>query len=152
MRSRRQARRSQLRGMTLIEVMVALVVISLALTAATVAIGQIISSANSMRDRTYASWVGQNQLAEFRLAGELPETGRSSGEVRFADIDWTWEATVSETGVENLLRVDVAVGFPDADGFIWTVTGFVGEPVIPGQANRAWSANSRRTGETGETE
>lgn len=139
---------SRIAGMTLIEVMVALVVISLALTAATVSIGQVISSANSMRDRTYASWIAQNQLAEFRLAGEIPDTGRSSGEVRFADIDWVWEANVAETGVENLLRVDVSVSFPGTEGSIWTVTGFVGEPVIPGQANRAWNANSRRTGAT----
>ncbi len=135
-------------GMTLIEVMVALAIIGLALTAATVSIGQVISSANSMRDRTYANWIAQNQLAEIRLAGELPRTGRTTGEVFYAGVDWVWEANVSETGVENLLRVDVSVSFPDSEGTIWTVTGFVGEPIIPGQANRAWNANSRRRGAT----
>ncbi len=140
--------RRRLSGMTLIEVMVALAIIGLALTAATIAVGQVISSANSMRDRTYANWIAQNQLAQFRLAGELPETGRTTGEVFYAGIDWAWEASVSETGVENLLRVDVAVSFPDREGTIWTVTGFVGPPVVPGQANRAWNANSRRRGAT----
>ena len=145
---RSRSMRQRLSGMTLIEVMVALAIIGLALTAATIAVGQVISSANSMRDRTYANWIAQNQLAEFRLAGELPETGRTTGEVFYAGIDWAWEANVSETGVENLLRVDVGVSFPDREGTIWTVTGFVGPPVIPGQANRAWNANSRRRGAT----
>ncbi len=134
--------------MTLIEVMVALVIIGLALTAATVAVGQVISSANSMRDRTYANWIAQNQLAELRLSGEIPEPGRTTGEVFYAGIDWAWEANVAETGVENLLRVDVSVSLPDREGNIWTVTGFVGPPIIPGQANRAWNANSQRRGET----
>lgn len=136
------------RGLTLIEVLVSLVIVSLVLTAAMVAIGQVVSTAGSMRDRMYANWIAQNQLAEFRLANELPETGRSSGEVVYAGVDWSWEATVSETGVENLLRIDVSVGYPDNADFVRTVTGFVGAPVIPGQANRAWSSNSRRRGTT----
>ncbi len=133
-------------GLTLLEVMIALAVISLALTAATVAVGQVISSANSMRDRTYANWIAQNQLAEFRLAPELPEVGNNNGEVVYAGVDWAWEANVSETGVENLLRIDVSVGFPGEDGFVWTVTGFVGEPVIPGLANRAWTTDTPQRG------
>ncbi len=145
--SRRSSHYRQ-RGMTLIEVMVSLAIIALALTAATVSIGQVISSANSMRDRTYASWIAQNRLAEFRLSGELPETGNTDGDVFYAGVDWVWEADVSETGVENLLRVDVSVGYPGREGSIWTVTGFVGPPIIPGQANQAWSSNSQRRGAT----
>ena len=136
------------RGMTLIEVMVSLAIIGLALTAATVSIGQVISSANSMRDRTYASWIAQNRLAEIRLSGELPETGTTDGDVFYAGVDWVWDATIAETGVENLLRVDVSVGYPGREGSIWTVTGFVGPPIIPGQANQAWSTNSQRRGAT----
>lgn len=136
------------RGLTLLEVVIALAIISLALAAVTVSVGQVISSSSAMRDRTYASWIAQNQLAEIRLAGELPDVGESSGEVVYAGYDWAWEAVISETGVENLYRVDVSVGFPGQEYFIWTVTGFVGEPVVPGQANRAWNANTQRRGET----
>ena len=131
------------RGFTLVEVLVSLVMVSLVLTAATVSVSQVISTANGMRDRMYANWIAQNRLAEFRLASALPETGRRSGEVVYAGIDWSWEATISETGVDNLLRIDVSVTYPDSEDTVRTVTGFVGVPVIPGQANRAWSANSR---------
>ena len=134
-------------GLTLIEVMVSLVVISLSLTAAAVSLGQVISSTNSMRDRTYASWIGQNRLAELRLSGELPDTGLTNGEVQYAGVDWRWETSVSETGVDNLLRVDVSVTAPDREDPAWTVTGFIGEPVIPGQANRSWASNDRNPGD-----
>ena len=134
-------------GLTLLEVMVSVMIIGLALTAAMVSLGQVISSTNSMRDRTYASWIGQNRLAELRLSGELPDTGRTNGEVQYAGVDWRWETNISETGVENLLRVDVSVIAPNREDPAWTVTGFIGEPVIPGQANRAWGSNNRNRGD-----
>ena len=134
-------------GLTLIEVMVALVIIGTALTFVSVSVGQVISSSSAMRDRTYASWIAQNQLAELRLSGELPDVGETSGEIVFAGLDWWWEINISETGVENLYRVDVDVGLPGNELRTWGVTGFVGEPIVPGQANRAWNANSPRRGE-----
>ncbi len=146
-RNASNGRRGPQSGLTLIEVMVSLVVISLALTAAAVSLGQVISSTNSMRDRTYASWIGQNRLAELRLSGELPDTGRTNGEVQYAGVDWRWETNISETGVENLLRIDVSVIAPEREDPAWTVTGFIGEPVIPGQANRAWASNRRDRGD-----
>lgn len=135
-------------GLTLIEVTVAILIIAVAMTTVTVSVTQVVNSARTMRDRTYSNWIAQNQLAELRLASELPDVGDSNGEVFYAGVDWTWEANVSETGVENLYRVDVSVGRPGQEGTIWTVTGFVGEPGIPGQANRAWNANTEQRGDT----
>jgi len=138
---------SRHRGFTLIEVMVALVVATLALVAVMASISQMIDAATSMRDRTYAAWVAQNRIAEMRLANTEPEVSTSSGEVEFAGLEWGWESTVSETGVEFLYRVDVAVTFAGSDDVIRTVTGFIGEPGIPGEANRAWSRGTQSIGE-----
>ncbi len=135
------------RGFTLIEVMVALVVATLALVAVMASISQMIDAGTAMRDRTYAAWIAQNQIAEMRLANTEPEVSTSSGEVEFAGLEWGWEATVSETGVEFLYRVDVGVTFAGSDDVIRTVTGFIGEPGIPGEANRAWSRGSQSIGE-----
>ena len=82
-----------------------------------------------------------------RLANTEPDVSRSSGETEFAGLEWGWAATVSETGVEYLYRVDVAVGFAGSDDVIRTVTGFIGEPGIPGEANRAWSRTREVIGE-----
>ena len=139
--------RNRQSGFTLIEVMVALVIVSIALASMTVTMGGMLNNATTLRERTYASWIAQNKIVEFRLANEVPEVGTTSGEVDYANAIWEWEADVQETGVQNLLRVDVSVGFAGSGSFVRTVTGFVGEPVPPGQANRAWAAGGADDGE-----
>ena len=130
--------RSSCSGFTLIEVMVALSIVALSLTAVTASISQMINSAESMRNRTYASWIAQNRIAELRLADTAPEEGTTDGEVQYANTDWSWRAVVSETGVDDLFRIDVYVSLAGSDDNIRTVTGFVGLPGAPGEANRIW--------------
>ena len=100
----------------------------------------MIDASNSMRERTYASWIAQNKIAELRLANVVPEAGSSSGETNYANVDWAWRAVVEETGVENLFRVDVTVSLAGSDYDVRTVTGFIGTPVAPGQANLIWGS------------
>ncbi|HNP65782.1 MAG TPA: type II secretion system minor pseudopilin GspI [Woeseiaceae bacterium] len=135
-------------GFTLIEVMVALVIVSLSLIAVTASMNQMIDAAETMRNRTYASWIAQNRIAELRLAFATPDVGTSSGEVEYANTDWSWRAVVSETGVEDLYRIDVSVSFAGSDDSIRTVTGFVGPPGVPGAANTPWR-NTPPTGPDG---
>ena len=41
---------------------------------------------------------------------QTPELGNAApGSVIYAKSEWDWEATVAETGVEDLYRIDVAV-------------------------------------------
>lgn len=145
--TRRTSECSRDSGFTLIEVMVALAIAAIALAAVTASISQMIDAATTIQQRTYASWIGQNRIAERRLENVLPEVSTSSGEVRFANMDWTWEATISETGVENLFRLDVEVSLAGSDDIIRTVTGFIGEPVIPGNSNLIWNQGGLAQGE-----
>lgn len=138
---------ARIRGFTLIEVMVALVIVSLALAGVAASMGQMIDTASTMRERTFAGWIAQNKIAEMRLAGVIPKVGESSGEVDYANTTWAWTANVSETGVENLLRIEVAVTYAGFDDTIRQVTGFIGEPVAPGQSNLAWSARQPDRGQ-----
>jgi general secretion pathway protein I len=126
--------------------MVALAIIALSLTAVAAKMGRMIDTSNSMRERTYASWIAQNKIAELRLANVIPEVTSSSGEIDYANTTWRWRAVVSESGIENLFRVDVAISYETDDAVIRTVTGFIGEPVIPGQSNRSWSRGSENSG------
>ncbi|NIV18166.1 MAG: type II secretion system minor pseudopilin GspI [Woeseiaceae bacterium] len=134
-------------GFTLIEVLVALVIVALSLTAVAASMSQMIDAANGMRDRTYASWIAQNKIAEMRLANVVPDVTSTTGELQFAGTDWSWEAVVSdlsELGIENLYRVDVTVSYPDSDSSIRTVTGFIGEPSVPGLSSRSWYIRAGR--------
>ena len=70
--------------------------------------------------------------------------GSTSGTVDYASTTWAWEAVVAETGVENLLRLDVIITRPGSDDVIRSVTGFIGEPIVPGQSNQAWATSGQQ--------
>ena len=131
------------RGFTLIEVMVSLAIVALALTAVAASMNQMIDAATTMRDRTYASWIAQNKITEFRLAATVPKVSTTTGELEYGNTRWSWRAVVSETGIENFLRVDVSVSYAESDYIVRTVTGFIGEPLAPGMSNRQWASNVR---------
>ncbi len=134
-------------GFTLIEVMVAMAIAALGLAAVAASVSQMIDAGTAMQQRTYASWIAQNKITEMRLENITPDVSESSGDTIYANREWTWQARISETGVENLFRVDVQVGLAGGDENIRTVTGFIGEPGVPGQANLTWIRNSLAVGE-----
>ncbi|MNC92357.1 putative type II secretion system protein I precursor [compost metagenome] len=67
-------------GFTLIEVLVALAIVSIALLAALRAAGQGTTHAGDLRARLLAGWVAENRLAEHRARGDRKT--RCSGEHR----------------------------------------------------------------------
>lgn len=138
--------RRNCKAFTLVEVMVALAIIALSLTAVAAKMSRMIDTSNSMRERTFASWIAQNKIAELRLANVIPEVTATSGEVDYANTTWRWRAVTSESGIDNLFRVDVEISYADGSSVIRKVTGFIGEPVIPGQSNRAWNRGAESSG------
>lgn len=135
-----------MRGFTLIEVMIALAIAAIALGGLTVAVSQMIGGSASMKQRTYASWIGQNRIAEIRLLNVVPDVGDTTTEVQYANLEWQLVTTISETGVENLFRIDVEVTLIGDDVPLGLVTGFIGEPTIPGDANAAWNTGFETEG------
>ena len=133
-------------GFTLVEVMVALSIVALSLLAIAASMNQMIDAANTMRERTYASWIAQNKITELRLANEQAEVSTSDGEIDYANTTWAWTADVSETGIEGFFRVDVSVSLAGSEYVIRTVTGFIGEPVPVGIGNQLWNTASRSSG------
>lgn len=123
------------RGFTLLEVLVALTIVALSLTAVAASMNQMIDAATTMRDRTYASWIAQNKITELRLSNVIPEVGTNTGEVEFGNADWEWRVVVSESGIEDFMRIDVSVSLLGEEYVIRTVTGFVGEPIVAGRRN-----------------
>jgi general secretion pathway protein I len=139
-------------GFTLLEVLVALMVVAVSLAAIAGEMVQMVDAATTMQNRTYASWIAHNKITEMRLANVVPDVSTSSGEVDYAGREWAWRAVVSETGVANLYRVDVTVSFPGGEPVMRPVTGFIGEPVPPGQSNRAWNRVPESATDPGERE
>ena len=138
------------RGFTLLEVLIALTVISISLVAIAGEMINMLNTANTLQERTYASWIAHNKVTEMRLANVIPEVSTSSGELEYANREWAWRAVVSETGVDNLFRVDVTISYPGGDPIMRPITGFIGEPVPPGQSNRSWNRSPESTETSGE--
>ena len=119
------------RGFTLIETVVALLIVALGMTAVYMQIGQFATTSILMQDKTLASWIGSNIVTELSLARDWPEIGDSEEEVEYASRRWLVTIEISETEIENLRRADVSVALSDRpERVIHTVSGLI-EPPIP---------------------
>lgn len=116
------------RGFTLIEVVVAIAVVALGMMAVFRVVHDTVNNTAYLRDRTFATWIADNRLVEMRLGTELPSVDRTEGEVEFANQAWRWVASVSQTPVADLRRIDVRVRRADdpEDVALAEVSGFVG--------------------------
>jgi general secretion pathway protein I len=115
------------RGFTLLEVLIALLVLALALLALTRTAAMQVHNFTDLRERTLAGWLAQEVLAETRIANALPNAGRSSGQRRFAGRDWHWEVQVKATAVPSIRRLDVSVATASVPGeAVARLSGFSG--------------------------
>lgn len=123
------------KGFTLVEVLVALAIVTIGMAALLSALGSSADSASYQRDKTLAEWVALNRIEEVRLALQRPKKGKSDGEMEMAGEKWKWAQEVLETEVKGIVRVDVSVrplNVPGKDG-VWytTVSGIVGDALAP---------------------
>lgn len=96
------------RGFTLIEVLVALVVLGAIASAAIALISQNTRYVAAAESRVIASIVADNAMVE-ALSLALIEAGAVSTETDFAGERWAITREVAAAGVEGILRVDVSV-------------------------------------------
>jgi general secretion pathway protein I len=129
------------RGFTLIETMVALVIVSLGMTAVYMQLSQYASNAIYLRDKTLASWIGSNVVTELSIQPQWPGIGDEMQEREFADRVWSLTIEISETEVENLRRADVSVALADRpERIIHTVSALIEPPVPAGFPPVSWTA------------
>tara|TARA_B100000902_G_scaffold156375_1_gene152718 strand:+ start:88 stop:474 length:387 start_codon:yes stop_codon:yes gene_type:complete len=116
-------------GFTLIEVLIALAIVSISLGALISISSQDISRAEKMQKNMIANWVAQNQLTEHRLSNKKIKVGTTRGSTLFAKYDWEWEVSVSKTNVDKLYRMDVIVSELNKNIVSRNLTGFVFEDI-----------------------
>jgi general secretion pathway protein I len=132
------------RGFTLIETMVALVIVALGMTAVYMQLSQYASNAVYLRDKTLASWLGSNVVTELSIQQQWPAIGDEMQEREFADRTWNLTIEISETEVDNLRRADVSVALADRpERIIHTISGLIEPPVPAGFPPVSWTAVSQ---------
>jgi general secretion pathway protein I len=130
-------------GFTLVEVLVALVIVAFGMGAVLTALTSAADNATRMREKTFAEWVGLNQLSTTRLQATLPATASTEGDVDFGGTRWHWQQTVENMDIPGIKRLIIrvrhadstpaqqGVSKPAADKASWvaTVMGFRGDAV-----------------------
>lgn len=97
------------RGFTLIEVLVALTILTVALAAGMRALAQSADGATTLKLRTLALWVAQNRLAESELERPWPPPGTHAGTALESGVAFAWRADVTPTPNPAFRRIEIVV-------------------------------------------
>jgi general secretion pathway protein I len=139
-------------GFTLVEVLVALVIVALGMLGAIEAISESARNGSFLRDKTIAHWVAMNQLTATRLAAQPPKIEKSSDEVDMVGRRWRWTMEVTQTPVDTIRRIEISVRPEEADeeSSLASITGFYGSAVAqPGTTVVMWQGQQSQRGEGG---
>lgn len=144
-------------GFTLVEVLVALVVVAIGLAALMVAVSGTARTSGYLRDKTLAQWIALNRIAEVRLTvNKLAQStsttsssttsgatsgasGGDAGELQFAGRTWHYDTRYYDTTFPSTKRIIVRVWAGDAktkSNPLAEATGFFGSGLsVPGNSN-----------------
>ncbi len=117
-------------GFTLLEVLVALAVLTIALAALIKGTADNAKNAAYLRDKTLAHWVGMNVVAEQRLTAKWNEQGVQRGDEEMGNHIWYWSAKLVKTFDEDVRRLEVDVRGSDKrdDTPLATLVAFLPRP------------------------
>ncbi|HSV69561.1 MAG TPA: type II secretion system minor pseudopilin GspI [Methylibium sp.] len=109
-----ERRRAAAGGMTLIEVLVALAVVAVTLSAGMKAAGALTGNAQRLVDVTAAQWCADNQLTALKLTRQFPGIGDSDFACEQLGIAYEGSLVIRPTPNPNFRRIDADIA--DADG------------------------------------
>jgi general secretion pathway protein I len=96
-------------GFTLLEVLVALVIVGTALGASLRAVGSLTQNSSDLRASMMATWSAENRLSQIRLAHEWPELGQRRFDCPQGELHLVCEENVFTTPNPFFRRVEVSV-------------------------------------------
>lgn len=116
-------------GMTLLEVMVALLIFAVTGTAIIKAAGENLNNISTLEEVIFATWVANNRLTQLQLEDKWPPQNNQKGHQDMADRTWYWQQKVSETQDSNLRMVEVQVKAAEGtEHVIASVSTFIAKP------------------------
>ncbi|HVC02430.1 MAG TPA: type II secretion system minor pseudopilin GspI [Steroidobacteraceae bacterium] len=128
------------RGFTLVEVLVALLIVALGLAALMTTIGSAADTSGYLRDKTIADWIAMDRIVEVRLSLQSLAESADKGELRYANRDWHYDTRYYNTSIPSMRRIVVRVwaGKSKAKGSpLAEAIGFTGADVAPPGSSNA---------------
>jgi len=98
-------------GFSLLEVLIAMVIIGIGLLALSATGGNQIRQLSQLQEQTLAHWVAQNVITETRLGINAASAvaGDRQGEARMGTRNWYWQLHAEPASDPALTRLDVVV-------------------------------------------
>ncbi|MCP3662586.1 MAG: type II secretion system minor pseudopilin GspI [Gammaproteobacteria bacterium] len=112
-------------GFTLLEVLVALAVLAITMTALVGSAGNHARNQTYLEQRSLAQWVAMNRMSESRLDQQAPVVGVKQGDLHFAKQNWQWQTKISETPDKNVYQIEVVVHREGDETELAQVAGFL---------------------------
>ncbi len=121
-------KRSQ-RGMTLLEVMVAIFIFALSATAILRSGAEHLRSTGKLKQITFATWAANNRLSEVLLTQPWPIKNNQVGESELANQTWYWRQVVADTMDKDFKQVTIEIALDkELEGIITSVSTYVAKP------------------------
>ena len=96
-------------GFTLIEVLVALIIIAISLGAIMSTSGNQAHQTGYLKHKTLAHWVAMNEMTKLQVEKQWPSLGETDGSTEMANNEWFWVRTIIKTDDDNARQVEFQV-------------------------------------------
>ncbi|NNJ92081.1 MAG: type II secretion system minor pseudopilin GspI [Gammaproteobacteria bacterium] len=116
-----------IKGFTLLEVLVALTIITITMGALLQSVSVISRNETSLHTKKLLSWAAQNKLVEIQLGKDAIAIGQTSGEAIMAGQEVQWEADITSTSDADLFKVAVTT---DLNNMSHSLYGYLGKNTL----------------------
>ena len=112
-------------GFTLIECLIALMIMAIVLASASRTIGLAINNIKESYLRELSMWVADNTMNEYYLGGVYPNIGKTQNKVTMAGVNFIVSTDIEATPNQYFRKIIIAVAEADKPTyFIFTNTSF----------------------------
>ena len=103
------------RGFTLLEVLVALAVFSVAAMSLMKVSESQFRVSQHLEEKTFAHWIALNMITEMQVNQDWPRIGEQTGKISMASREWKVIIKTQATPVARVRRVELVVGLAPKD-------------------------------------
>ena len=112
------------KGFTLIEVLLALVIIAISLSALLRATGQDIRYTHRLRHNTSAHWVARQAVTQIQSNFITVKDQKQTFKTKMLGEDWYWRPQLKKTPVAHVFQIIISVGTTQSGPFQQTIIAY----------------------------